>query len=670
VKKEGFDVSVPYRPPICHGDFSRIVTAEDEFGRKVWGMLGKLNLTTIDNTACKILDVYLESVRVPNTLRSVFFDRTCLEGDGERKVVVASPGNDGLDANFPLPLECNLGQATQTIWTADTRLYFTLQNLKQLRGLRVQVERAGVTPAVLSHDIAVNQVFGYRDNAFAGPNNQMRFQIVLNAINGLAAAIQTAGPYRLALQRMNGEEIEEAAWTYFHVPARDDLQFLEEFANLRFLFKAGDMAHFNAAGNITKSFPGGDPYQQGTLHLSNDSHPATENSLYPLKADYDKVRNGWATLGIPAQYMHQNNTTILFQEGNGRYFADLSWGVTAIAARDANGDYDLVRLYLVGTRFLIRVIGNALNAYVPTGQANVAGLAYDTRSGNTQQIVSAWDYYDFPAGAIPLNRMITHGVSSCAATLTFPNQNTPDHFIFSHVDGNPLPPIEHAVQHLYGNMVGALNLGTPALKCINLMHPEIEEVRKYSQPRLFPALNGDPNLNIETVFCGRERHIWGISTGQFYRGYTAVGMTFPHGSASLVGVYGPMPPVLPRNCISRTNELQDCSARKILFDLKRGVYGSLPDLAAAHSLDNIGPWKDFVAKLREQMSNQMGTRPEPGTPRYVADTEVIKQRPIFVLPNAGTTLFNLLRNHVDTKPVADQNFIVISDANRDWLERR
>jgi hypothetical protein len=397
-----------------------------------------------------------------------------------------------------------------------------------------------------------------------------------------------------------------------------------------------------------------------------------------------------ATLTILKEY-DQNTQNIIIRRAGG-CFVHMSWGTAAIFLR-RNGHYYLKRLYIAGygarTAYVLdrdcnvasfgtsgaAVVAAAPDAVTAVRMAHSAPVvALNTQTtfhnrGALTTPTTAWASITFPDNDDWLvERAITYGVSSCSASWLFPNQDMPEAFVFAHIDNNAAPPIEHAVRWLINQGL----VGNTDFRCIGFIVPQIEEVEKSSVPVVFPG--GLGGMTYEGVLCPRETHLGDTLSGQFNRGYDAVGMDFENGSVdpAVVGVFGPRG-YQPTAMVNHTPASQgnDCMARRVLRDAQRYVYGTTPATIARHAVARIGDWKTFLRDIyfTFQTDERMRTAADDN-PFSRMRSEVLSQRKIFRLRQAGGRLYAAMRGAGACQPISAKSILVISDDQRAELENR
>lgn len=400
-----------------------------------------------------------------------------------------------------------------------------------------------------------------------------------------------------------------------------------------------------------------------------------------------------ATLGHLRDY-DQNSQNIIIRRAGG-CFVQMSWGSTAVFLR-RNGNYYLKRLYmaayLTGTNRSLCVLdaaGNlaafgAANA-VPAPAAHDAPQAVRMAHAATVQTVATqanfhnrgallaantnWAYVELPDNDDWLmEQAVTYGVSSCSASWMFPDQDAPDAIVFAHIDNNAAPPIEHAVQWL----IAAGLVNNTDFKCINFMLPQMEEVEKFSQPVVFPG--GAGGLTFESILCPRETHLGDTHSGQFNRGYDAVGVSFENGGTepALSGVYGPRS-YQPTALVNHTGESQRdaCLARRTLRDATRHVYGTTPATIGGHNVGAVPAWQTFLRTIHHTVQTEERMRGAGGTnPYHLMRTEILRQRKVFRLRQAGRRLYAAMRGAAACQQLSAKGILIISDDQQHELEHR
>lgn len=354
-----------------------------------------------------------------------------------------------------------------------------------------------------------------------------------------------------------------------------------------------------------------------------------------------------------------NQINALFPRGDNRFLLATSWAIIAIIKKDHTGVFRPWRLYVSGRgRQLLRAArvrytevtparglfgretreDKTLDAYVP--QAPDAALDFSEGNGD-------WFGFDLSGDALPLTSLITYGVSSCCAGVTFPNVDDPDTIILTHVNNHIDQPIQAAIRIVRAAFPDHADYGS---FCSMLSaFPQAAELHKYAKANVFPAEVVGPS---RLLMLPRSTHLYDMEAVGFTP-HSLAGFTFPDDMrrAHFTGNYGYESEGqfhIARGLLSGAPMVCSCGAeghqgKPLLADFRRDVFGPLEPLKASYATEAD------ICTFRTAVANQLRDATAARNVTTAANARLVK----FSYQNLGKAMFDTLYGEAVDMPNVD-----------------
>lgn len=354
-----------------------------------------------------------------------------------------------------------------------------------------------------------------------------------------------------------------------------------------------------------------------------------------------------------------NQVNALFPRGNNRYLMATSWAIIAIIKKDGHGVFRPWRLYVSGggRQFLrsarIRYTEvkpargwfgtetreeKRLDFHVPRPPDDA--LAFVEGNGS-------WFGYDLRDDALSLTSLITYGVSSCCAGVSFPNVDDPDTIILTHVNNYIDQPIQAAIRIVreafpdhgdYGSFCSMLSA-----------FPQAEELQKYAKANVFPAEVRGPS---RLLMLPRSTHLYDMEAVGFIP-HSMAGFSFPDDMrrAHFTGNYGYETAGqfhVARGLLGGAPMACSCGAdghkgMALLADFRRDVFGPLEPLKADYATEAD------ICSFRDAVSNRLVDATASDKVTKAAKARLVK----FTYQNLGKAMFDRLYDEAVDMPEID-----------------
>lgn len=308
LKREGTGVGAPYRPPVCHHDFTLLPDEPAPVARRLQvafsGLFGNQNAVAL--RAGTIVSLAFESHEgVRNlTLQSASYDAASLGGGVGDSVLTLPMGAAGtVDTLFTLPLSVTDGVVAQAVWSANTHLDVVVDTAGSL-ALALRFSLISASNVVVSVDKTYAQLGPVLDAAFQ-VQNQIRCHIPLaTLLHWLNDAVLVHGaassPYKLQVSLVREGRRISHRFTYVYVPDAIDVQLLETHGARKLLFKGGNMQGFDPLGAVAAAFADDDAIAAVVADPPAGDLPfsAGENPLYLTAAERKTIKAMLAARGL------------------------------------------------------------------------------------------------------------------------------------------------------------------------------------------------------------------------------------------------------------------------------------------------------------------------------------------------------------------------------------
>ncbi len=327
------------------------------------------------------------------------------------------------------------------------------------------------------------------------------------------------------------------------------------------------------------------------------------------------------------------------------HFGVMSWGGITIVRRTTAGDWYPERLYRCGpSTVAIRSAPDAFEPIQPQARLLNRPRQDDPYTGGRGSADGGWKVFDFPAPPhhIVLEYLITYSITSCASMMFFPYEADPKVIIFTHLMGRSSIAFEQAFDHV-------MNPGAPLgaypqteWRGIGTTWPEASEIHRYQPASVFPDnLARVRAVNLETILCPRESHIWGEV--QYGGGHLQYGLAFPRSNnranekAKIIGRFDHerVPGAGVANARNTRYQRDQGEAHKLMHDFINCVHGTHEHRRKMYTGDEgklntarVDDFKAFVDGLRDRSLNER------------ALFEARPQDTMIRLHNVGRTLYD------------------------------
>jgi hypothetical protein len=701
-----------YRPPIVHADFESTPQPPD---RRERGIMASLFGSNTDAS-------------VPLTGKIELKNYVDMGGEstyGSRGYTAEDLGKQpAIDEPFSMPLEADDAPSTQKLWLGNTKVHIECSSaglLDLVLVLRSAKTRGNVKTTLTTPEdkekILLQPLLAY----VTVDAKKIKLAVPLATL--VKAAMLTgldwrSSPYKLELCAHGQKypmDLVPLAWTYFHVPSATDVNMIEKMGARKILRQMDSMKLISDGGlatvedatdekvgalheteseqalfntltladlesKVKKAQTAGDQTALEAATTKRDAYKAhyTKEGITPeaVKTFMGGTKANVTTgdgeaerkyKGYDRNTWDQNSTSyLLWRKAKSANFMITSWGTVAILRKGTKGVFYLESLYVAETRWILaRKSDDTLAMIPPTSYTSETTLRTPQRFPRPTTHTTPWKRYDFDANVYPLTGIVTQGVSSCNAGITFPNVADPDVIILSHVDGTPSVPIDAAIKRIRELDVAATRPATAAFRSIFSAHPELAEIDKYSTESLVDA---DLRLDYEAVLLPRDGNLWqGICNSR--EGHMeSYGLLLPAADsgekAKLVGVYG-----RPDDQLKVVDENMDLNDQGVVakrfIDYHKGFFGSSKvyreKCGAVSAFDKS---EDFagVAKFKTRLGE--GKKP---VEIDRASKAKLAERRVFSFPEVGKTLYDKLA--AAAKPIAETDCYLLFEKAQYELEK-